>query len=180
MSATKIMLIRHAEKPDGTKQVQGVTHAGTPDSEDLSVAGWQRAGALVRLFAPRGAFVDPHLASPDAIFAAGIGHHSPSARPQHTVQPLANFLRKPINLDHLKGHETGLAQAALATDGVVLIAWEHEAIPAIANAIVGNATTTPQVWPDERFDLVWVLDRTGDGWSFQQVAQLLLADDQPA
>ena len=31
--------------------------------------------------------------------------------------------------------------------GPVLIAWEHENIPAIVNAIVGNKTTCPQKWP---------------------------------
>jgi hypothetical protein len=60
----------------------------------------------------------------------------------------------------------------------VLIAWEHEAIPAIANRILGDMTRCPQKWPDTRFDLVWVLDRQPSGhWTFAQVPQMLLSGD---
>src|SRR5689334_18288999 len=87
MAARKIMIIRHAEKPDDADQ--GVTPAGLPDREDLTVRGWQRAGALGRFFAPRDErFADPHLATPDVIFASQVGPQSPSARPMHTVTPL--------------------------------------------------------------------------------------------
>ena len=43
MPATTIMLIRHAEKPDGNDS--GVDPKGNPDKHDLIVRGWQRAGA---------------------------------------------------------------------------------------------------------------------------------------
>jgi hypothetical protein len=49
----------------------------------------------------------------------------------------------------------------------------------IANAILGNKTSSPQYWPLDRFDLVWVFDRRGDTWTFTQVPQLLLAGDRP-
>ena len=42
--APKIMVIRHAEKPNG--QATGVKESGEPSSRDLTVRGWQRAGAL--------------------------------------------------------------------------------------------------------------------------------------
>jgi hypothetical protein len=63
----------------------------------------------------------------------------------------------------------------------VLIAWQHEASPAIANQILGNDTTAPQKWPGSRFDLVWVFDLdAGSGtYTFTQVPQLLLAGDSP-
>jgi hypothetical protein len=32
-------------------------------------------------------------------------------------------------------------------------------------------------WPDERFDIVWVLDRDGERWKFSQLPQMLLAGD---
>jgi hypothetical protein len=48
--ARKIMIIRHAEKPDG--QTAGISMAGGQSPEELTVQGWQRSGALVRFFAP--------------------------------------------------------------------------------------------------------------------------------
>jgi hypothetical protein len=179
MMITKIMIVRHAEKPDDSGAINGISPQGTPDPEDLTPRGWQRAGALARFFAPRdGSFADPDLASPDVIYASQVGHHSPSARPQHTVTPLADLLGKPINLDHPKGDETGLVTAVLASTGVALIAWQHEAIPAIARLILDNTLAVPAVWPDDRFDLVWILTRQGQAWSFRQVPQLLLPGDE--
>lgn len=177
MPANKIMLVRHAEKPEGKDA--GVSADGKHSDEELIVRGWQRSGGLVRLFAPRdGKFVDPHLAQPKIIFASGIGSHSKSLRPQHTVLELATVLGLTLQTKYLKGAETDLAKAAMNATGPVLIAWEHEAIPTIVNAIVGNATTCPQKWQGSRFDLVWVLDaKPGGGWSFTQVPQLLLSGD---
>jgi hypothetical protein len=179
--ATKIMLIRHAEKPTDAPPVAGVGEDGSQSPEELIVRGWQRAGALVRFFKPAGgAFTDPRLATPDAIFASGMAHHSKSLRPQHTIQPLAQFLNKTPDLSYAKGDENDLASAVLQTSGVVLVAWQHEVIPAIVNQIVGNAGTCPQAWPDTRFDLVWLLDASADGsWTFVQIAQMLLPGDQP-
>jgi len=47
MAATKIMIIRHAEKPSEDGLTNGVNMSGTKDPEDLIVRGWQRAGALL-------------------------------------------------------------------------------------------------------------------------------------
>lgn len=178
MPASKIMVIRHAEKPDSA--IQGVAADGTQNPEELIVRGWQRSGALVRLFAPRdGRFVDPRLAQPKTIFASEVGKHSSSLRPQHTVLELAEVLGLKLDLHYPKGDELDMVKAAKDAEGPVLIAWEHEDIPDIANDIVGNKTTCPQKWPGERFDLVWVFDRkpAGDGWTFAQVPQLLLSGD---
>jgi hypothetical protein len=176
------MVIRHAEKPSDDGSVQGVSPAGKVDPEALSVRGWQRAGALVRLFAPlQGAFVDRRLVTPRAIFASALAKHSKSFRPQQTVAELAAVLGLPLMLDFPKGDEAALVTKATETDGAVLIAWEHEAIPDIANRILGNSTTCPQHWPGTRFDLVWVFDREGtsSSWSFGQAAQMLLSGDSP-
>jgi hypothetical protein len=83
-----------------------------------------------------------------------------------------------INLNFSKGQETALAHAALACNGPVLIAWRHEGIPLISNAILGMAAA-PQSWPKERFDVVFVftLNPSTGTYSFAQVAQRLLAGD---
>ncbi len=178
MPTSKIMIIRPAEKPSG--KTHGVTAAGEQNAEELIVRGWQRSGALVRFFKPRGGkFTEPRLAEPKTIFASAAGPQSKSLRPQHTVLALSAKLKLQPDLSFTKGDESELVKAALGADGPVLIAWEHEVIPKIVNAIVGDDTTCPQKWPDKRFDLVWVLDRrkSAKGWRFTQVPQLLLAGD---
>jgi hypothetical protein len=175
------MIIRHGEKPPDDGSEAGVSPDGKADPEDLIVRGWQRSGALVRFFAPlAGRFADPEITTPDVIFASAVAKHSKSLRPQHTVGALAEFLGQKLVLDHPKGDENGLVADVLSRGGTVLVAWEHEAIPAIANQILGNATTCPQKWPGDRFDVVWVFDSKGDPvvWTFTQVAQRLLAGDR--
>lgn len=175
MSTTKIMLVRHAEKPD--EAAQGVDPDGAADPEALIVQGWQRAGALIGLFSPAfGQTCRPGLATPHALFASG----SASERPRQTLQPLADKLGKPIDTSIKKGQITGLVAAITQIDGVVLVGWQHEDIPAITAAILGREGVCPSIWPGDRFDLVWVLDRTNDTgpWSFAQIPQLLLAGDQ--
>ena len=177
MPTTKIMVIRHAERPNGA---QGVMPDGTPNPEALTAIGWQRADALVGLFAPPGGhFTDPHLRTPQAIYASGIAHHSDSLRPQQTVTPLAEKLGLRLNTDFPKGDEAALVRAATTIGGVVLIAWEHEAIPEIAQLVLGGNQGIPQHWPGNRFDLVWVFDRPDQSgmWSFAQVPQRLLPGD---
>jgi hypothetical protein len=64
------MLIRHAERPNADKSIRGVTPEGVKNKEELTVRGWQRAGALVRFFAPRdNRFDHLALARPEHLFA---------------------------------------------------------------------------------------------------------------
>jgi broad specificity phosphatase PhoE len=177
MPATRILLIRHAEKPDDTDG--GVDPKGKPDKHDLIVRGWERAGALVQFFAnPR----DPNgpIKRPATIFATEPATGSESKRPLHTVTPLANFLNLAIDSTIAEGSEDALVKAASAANGVVLIAWHHEKIPAIANLILQN-TTAPQKWPGDRFDVAWIFthDAPTGPWQFAQAPQLLLAGDSP-
>ena len=73
-----------------------------------------------------------------------------------------------------------LVNAILACDGHVLVAWEHKRIPLIANRLIGAESIVPQVWPDDRYDLVWVVepDRSCGTLGLRQLPQLLLAGDR--
>lgn len=177
------MIVRHAEKPAAKGPPHGVDIDGKKDAESLIPLGWQRAGALATLFAPsNGQFKSPLLAKPQFLFASGVGKHSNSLRPQETITPTSQLLGVTINTTILKGQETALAAAVVQCSGIVLIAWEHQNVPRIANAILGNNTTVPQKWPGARFDLVWVFDlnaATGQ-YAFSQVPQMLLAGDLPS
>jgi hypothetical protein len=180
--ASKIMIIRHAEKPTG--QLAGVNESGASSAHDLIVRGWQRAGALACLFAPaQGPLQNELLAKPAFIFASapaddpGPGD-TKSRRPAETVTPLAQLIGVDINLNFSKGQEKALATAAQACSGPVLIAWQHENINVIANSILGSELVT-QTWPKDCFDVVFVLTlNPSEGtYSFAQVPQCLLAGD---
>jgi broad specificity phosphatase PhoE len=192
---TKIMVIRHAEKPDD--QHEGVTSHGQSDKESLIVRGWQRAGALAALFDPaNGPLQNANLAVPKMIYAADpeaasatadddgkVG--SKSKRPLQTITPLAERLgiKDKVNVEFTKGQEKQLADSVLAASGIVLISWQHQKIPDIAKHIVGTKPPTkpiPTKWPGGRFDIVWVFTppaAPSDRWGFVQVPQQLLSGD---
>ena len=176
-----VMLVRHAEKPGVDGKPSGVTIDGLPDSESLTPRGWQRAGALVGLFASDSiAGRQAILPVPTHLFASQVGPQSSSRRPLETLQPLGERLGLSVDTRFLKEELGQLARAVRGIDGVVLISWEHHLIPSISNMIVGNTTTVPQIWPDDRFDLVWLIDCSVPGQppEFRQVPELLLSGDQ--
>ena len=215
MGASTIMVIRHAEKPGSYNQqaYNGVnplaTSCGTSGSEDLVTLGWERAGGLVTLFAPPWG-PKPSLVIPNALFAsdpkdskqpAGADANAdpdadsePSQRPYETLTAVAAALGTkdtPLAIDtsFSKKHYDDMVTAALAASGGVLIAWQHQDIPAIGQAILSQTGTQPSSikiptkWHKSRYDLVWVFNRpggTGPIASFSIFAQMLLAGDGPA
>ena len=185
MNPTKIMMIRHAEKPH-VGGPNGVAADGTQDEHSLIVQGWQRAGALVAFFAPaNGILQHTAIATPKYIFAANGETTAKSVRSKETVTPLASKLadKAETNFNFGAGQETQVAAALLQCNGVVLIVWEHHNIPTITShfPISPNNKMSVPLWPDDRFDLVWVfdLDPSGGGYLFSQVPQVLLAGDGP-
>ena len=182
MPAT-ILLVRHAEKPIENGPPFGVTIDGVLDPESLIPRGWQRAGALVSLFAPGAdATVRPSaLPRPTHLFASQVGVDSSSRRPRETLEPLAERLGLTIDTRFLKEQAADVIDAIRGIDGVVLVSWEHRLIPLMAERIVGDPSGLPAVWPSDRFDLVWVFepDRAGSRYRFRQVPQMLLAGDRP-
>jgi hypothetical protein len=176
----KIMLIRHGEKPANSHPPSGVTSEGEPEKESLTVRGWQRAGALACLFAPAdGRFQDPSLAEPQFLFASEPRKRKGSRRPLETITPLAEKLAIRINSNFHKEEALEMLDEAYLCRGVVLICWQREFIPQIANHILADETTAPQDWPEDRFDMVWVFDRDAASarYSFKQVPQSLLMGD---
>lgn len=171
MPAGKIMLLRHAEKPNGDP---GLMPDGVENPRALTATGWKRANALVGLFNPAdGASPRPPLAKPASLFASG----SESLRAKQTIAPLARALNLSLRT-FLRGQEPELVAAVKKADDPVLISWRHEAIPEIAVLIRGGADGVPPKWPADRFDLVWVFDLQESGaWSFTQVPQAILRGD---
>ena len=178
--ATKVMLIRHAEKPLNSARPYGVTADGEREKESLTVRGWQRAGALAHLFAPSdGRFQDRSLARPQFLFASKPTKQNGSRRSVETITPLAEKLAIRINSNFMKFEIADMLEEALTCNGVVLISWQHDYLPEIANSLLGDETTAPQGWPEDRYDVVWVLDLdpASGRYGFRQVPQLLLMGD---
>jgi hypothetical protein len=212
MGATKIMVIRHAEKPSLYKGTaySGVDEFGTVSSaagaKHLVTLGWERAGALITLFGslygPKTPLATPKFlfaSSPDAKPGDDTSDEGPSQRPYETLTALKAKLSLTIDATHSKSRFAEMVASALACDGAVLIAWQHEDIalktktgdPGITAEILTQTETpgtlnAPTSWPigpaGARYDLVFVFDRpTGRGpiTGFTLVPQQLLAGDRP-
>jgi hypothetical protein len=172
---TVVMLIRHGEKPDGSEP--GVDANGNEDDSSLTALGWDRARALADLFDPAQGDPRPGLARPTAIYAAGANDDGEGQRTRETVAPLAERLGLPVNTDFGKGDEEKLVEQVTAHPGVTLICWQHGELPDIADAFGSVTPTPPDDWPDDRFDVVWTLTKTADGWRFAQLPELVLPQD---
>ncbi len=175
----QILLIRHGEKPPPFgPPPAGIKEDGREDHHSLIVRGWQRAGALANFFgAPRDAAIQYPTCLYSPPHAGKDGDHG---RPYQTLTAVAAKLGLGIVTTHALDEEQQLVADVMTCGGVVLVAWEHKRIPIIANAILGDATTAPQTWPDDRFDVVWIFDRTPvGGYRFDQRPQLLLGGDSP-
>ncbi|HKP83825.1 MAG TPA: hypothetical protein VJT69_17555 [Pyrinomonadaceae bacterium] len=178
--ATKIMLIRHAEKPAKDSAPYGVTAEGERSKESLEVRGWQRAGGLANLLAPtNGHFQHAALAKPQFLFASKPLRRKGSKRPLETVTPLAQKLAIRINSSFQRADFEDMLEEVFASKGVVLICWQREYIPDIAAHILGNKKLAPKNWPEDCFDMIWVFDlaRSSLKYTFKQVPQKLLGGD---
>jgi hypothetical protein len=172
-----VMIIRHAEKPpDLGTSPKGVDIDGNENDHALTPAGWVRAGALVQLFGSGRGPLPPGLSMPTQFYASQ--GDTKSLRPMQTLSPLAARLGSFVITKYSRDNVSQLAAELRARGGVSLIAWESDALPMIPAAL-GNVTPKPpDVWPNDRFDMIWVLTANGNGWTFSQVPQMLLAGDR--
>jgi broad specificity phosphatase PhoE len=170
-----VMIIRHGEKPDGA--TPGMDEDGNEDDSSLTAVGWQRAHGLVDLFDPARGAPRPGLAVPQRIYAAGSTDDGEGQRTRETVAPLATALGIPVDTDLGRGDEKKLVKDVLEESGTTLISWQHGGIPEIVDDFPSVSPAPPKEWPDDRFDVVWTLTRTTDGWHFTQTPQLVLPQD---
>jgi hypothetical protein len=171
-----IMIIRHGEKPSDSGQPEGLDPDGKADSHALTSRGWDRARALVPVFAPANGLARSGLARPTAIYAAG-GNSKEGLRTRQTVTPLATQLGITLDTRFSKGEETALAQEVARRTEPTLICWQHGELPAIPAAMASVTPTPPNHWPGSRFDMIWTLTPAGGGWAFHQIPELVLDGD---
>ena len=122
-----VMIIRHAEKPDGS--APGLDEDGNEDDSSLTAVGWQRARGLVDLFDPTRGDPRPGIAVPERIYAAGVTDDGEGQRTRETVAPLGAALGIPVDTDLGRGDEKKLVKDVLAQPGTTLISWQHGGIP---------------------------------------------------
>lgn len=146
-----VYLIRHGEK---------VSHEGC-----LNDAGQARAATLPSIF--NGGICE----APTIVFA----HNYTAGVCQRCVDfatPLANDRGLAINSDfgsHTEAGNEGAAAAiyaALATNDVILVVWEHHNLPRLAEALLaqqGRAAEVPEEWDDDDFDSIYILVFEPDG-----------------
>jgi len=141
MAPVKILIMRHAEKPDD------------PSDPNLSPEGQDRAKALVTWYPET-------FGPPDFIFAAAISKHS--ERPIQTVQPLADALGLELHTPYADENYAALAEALLAKpkfDGkTILVCWHHGHIPELMRALGTPDGSYPDPWMPTVFNLVLVTD----------------------
>jgi hypothetical protein len=151
--ATKIMLIRHAEKPAKDSAPFGVTAKSERSKESLPVRGWQRAGALANLLAPtNGHFQHVSLAKPQCLYASKPVRRKGSRRPVATLTPLAQKLSIRIHSNFQRAEYESMLEEVVQCKGAVLICWQREYIPEIASLILGTDKIAPPEWPDDCYE----------------------------
>ena len=177
-----LLMIRHAEKPSNGDL--GVDEQGNANPDGLIPKGWERAGALVTLFAPNRTTVNSTLPLPGALVTPK--YPKPVHRPYFTLLPLSQRLGVTILSEHaVDADPTKIVRSLLDMEAVVvLVCWEHAHLVNIVDAMartvpVTNQGDVPVSWPDDRFDVIWRFNRdeqTGK-WTFGSLDQQLLAGD---
>ena len=177
-----VMFVRHGEKPGQGSPPHGVNHHGEPDEHSLSVRGWTRAGALAGLFAHAPAKSHPHIVQPGRVFATRPTHEAKSKREKYTATPVAERLKVNVVDSYAHGDEKDLAKEVLGQSEPTLIVWHHGTLSKLVRHFpIANMDDVPKHWPEERFDLIWVLVRQPGAepkYRFVVVPQMLLVDDQ--
>ncbi|MFY9936824.1 MAG: hypothetical protein WAK33_08140 [Silvibacterium sp.] len=191
MPPSKIMIIRHAEKPPNPPNKSGpwdVKEDGqSGGGKSLIVPGWQRAGALNAFFAPyKSKPANTEIETPHHIYAANP--KGETQRPFETVEPLAAWLKykegsSQFNVSYdVGGGEKDMVKSVLEHGSPVLICWEHDHImPDIMEHInkevpITNYAHITNPFPNV-FYLVWVLDLKGGKYTWCSVNQNLMAGD---
>jgi hypothetical protein len=142
-----VLIIRHAEKLE--------------TGQDLSPAGFQRAGAYVKYFAEFQ--VDGKPLKLDSLFAAADSKNS--HRPRLTLEPLSQALHLSVNTSFKDKQPELLADELKKKPHgkEILVCWHHGKIPDLVRALGGDAgALLPDgKWPDAEFG--WVIELRYDG-----------------
>ena len=143
----QVILIRHAEKP--------------PEGNELSQKGRERAAALAPYFLGRPEVVQ--FKTPVAIYAQGLKKEDSCADRWRPYKALAAALKLAVIDKYTHDEFPRMVEEILSRpeyDGkMVLICWEHKAIPDMARAF---GVKKPPEWPGAVFDRTWIITFSAD------------------
>lgn len=167
MPPTRIILIRHGEKPGDPNSDK------VADGTGLSLRGQIRAAALS---------VSIPAAYPNVNFLFATAASAKSNRPVLTITPLSQALHLKISAKHGDKDYAALADHLLTHDKyagkVVLVCWHHGKLPKLAKAL--GVTPPVDPWPAGVFDRIWQIDFPSAGVPtvVNLPQQLLIGDSQ--
>jgi hypothetical protein len=148
MSPSRILLMRHAEKPDN------------PRDPGLSAAGEDRANRLTQ-------YIPQKFGSINFLFASAPSKHS--VRPIATVTPLSKRISVDIDQSIADQDYPVLVDELLTLPkyqgGSILVCWHHGFLPDMAHELRAPSSVAPPRWPSDAFNLIWELDYQTGGAS---------------
>lgn len=163
--ASTILLMRNAEEPE-YGFIDGVNLRGARDDKSLIVRGHQRAAAL-------SVHIPSVFGLPTKIFVGINSKHT--QRCHETSVPLSfKHGRVVTDLTIDCADIEGVVAAAEKCRGIVMIVWDRAYISSIGRLL---SDETPLVWPENRYDMIYVYTKCGYVWSFVQSPQLLMVGD---
>jgi hypothetical protein len=167
MEPSRIIIIRHGEK----SQNKNDTNLHMPK-------GYERAAALAT-------FLPFKFKEIDVLYAPRIGPNRQSIRVIETITPLSKFLNLPIlttyfnSKDEIKKMVKFIRTNPNYRRKTVLICWHHHKIPFLTKEFKPiNINQVPNHWPNDRFDVIWILKKTPNGIIFSQEPEKLLFGDK--
>ena len=175
-----VMFARHGEKPGDSGPPHGINDRGETDKHSLSVRGWTRAGALAALLAHAPMGSHPHLVRPERIVATAPSRNAKSRREMDTALPLGSRVRVDVEGTHGHGSEAAARQDILGQRRDTFVVWHHGSLAHFVRGFpIANPDQVPDEWPDDRFDMIWILRRGADevSYTFSSVDQRLLSGD---
>lgn len=137
MDTGKILLMRHAEKPED------------PLDPDLSAPGETRAQNLAR-------YISDNFGKPDFLFASALSKHS--QRPYETLKPLSEAIGVPIDPTFADQDYAALAHEIHNKPKyerkLLVVCWHHGHIPSLAQDLKAKAGDYPNPWDPAVFNLI--------------------------
>ena len=159
----RVYIVRHPEKQDSDHLSVG--ESGVEDINAPSVPGWQRIGAYPHVLDLRKMKIKQVFAG----FRRGSSH-----RMLDEAEQMGRFYGVPVDREFAPTDNAALARALKAAKGNCLLVDEHGNIP----LLLAEFGIKFPPWPDDCFNVMVELRRSGKRWRGRQKALVMLPGDK--